>query len=292
MIIHPLPVSDLPAALRLSTQAGWNHIEADLRRLLALWPKGYFGGYVDGKLVATTTLATYGAHVGWVGLVLVDEAHRRRGYAGQILDAMLEAAEEMGVKTLGLDATELGRPLYLARGFRDVATIDRWVRPPQNSGSAIIASSGAPLSEDARKDSSVWKDILALDLGATRVDRGTLLNHFRTEPAIICRTVEESSAGSLLAWAMLRPGRLGRHIAPVVADSESAAQAVVDSLLVEADARERSPVFIDVPAGQLSGWLKSRGFAVARSVVRMQAGIHGPDLLGAKIYAGCGFELG
>src|SRR5688572_17106434 len=116
--INPLQEADLPGALRLSTQAGWNQIDADWRRLIALWPDTCLAGRVDDQFVATATLATYG-DVGWVGMVLVDESHRRRGFGGQMLDAILDLGRARDVRVFGLDATDAGRPVYLRRGFED-----------------------------------------------------------------------------------------------------------------------------------------------------------------------------
>lgn len=59
MEIRHLTTADVPAALELVKQAGWNQVSADWHRLLDLEPDGCFGGYVDGDLVATTTLCTY-----------------------------------------------------------------------------------------------------------------------------------------------------------------------------------------------------------------------------------------
>jgi GNAT superfamily N-acetyltransferase len=289
MIIDRLAESDLPAALRLSTQAGWNHVEADLRRLLELWPAGYFVGRRGSEVVASTSLAIHGGHVGWVGLVLVDEAHRRQGLGGEIFDAMLDAAQDAGVKTLGLDATDLGRPLYLTKGFRDVATVERWLRPAGN-GELTSHPPIALTSHDSRQDSSAWNDILAMDRHAIRLDRSALLNHFRNEQEVRCQSIRSPQLGTLLAFAMIRPGRIASHIGPVIGDSEAAAEAVLDQLLQDVEAKQ--PVFIDVPPGRLKNWLAVRGFALSRSVVRMQAGIRGPDLLGPRVFAVCGFELG
>src|SRR5688572_1129553 len=130
MQIDLLTSSDLAAALRLSTLAGWNQIEQDWRRLIELYPDSCFAGRVDGQLVATTTLATYGLQTGWVGMVLVDPDHRHRGHATAMMHRVLEHAERRNITTLGLDASDEGRPLYLKLGFRDVAPIHRLRREP------------------------------------------------------------------------------------------------------------------------------------------------------------------
>src|SRR5690606_10280179 len=64
-----LTESDVNAALHLSTQAKWNQVDADWRRLLRLWPDSCFGLWQDESLIATATLARFG-EIGWVGMLL------------------------------------------------------------------------------------------------------------------------------------------------------------------------------------------------------------------------------
>ena len=82
---------------------------------MLLWPENCLGGRIDGQLVSTATLATFDridnhiGPVGWIGMILVDEAHRGRGFGGQMFDAILRLAAERGVQSLALDATDSGR---------------------------------------------------------------------------------------------------------------------------------------------------------------------------------------
>src|SRR5687767_12042617 len=122
MDISRLTHDDLPDALALSTQAGRNQVAQDWERLVELSPDGCFAGRLDGRLVATATSASPAPGIRWIGMVLVDEAMRGRGFGRILLErALAQAAPEEAV---GLDATDLGRPLYLKLGFQDVAPID------------------------------------------------------------------------------------------------------------------------------------------------------------------------
>jgi GNAT superfamily N-acetyltransferase len=286
LTIDLLGESDLPAALRLSTHAGWNQIEADWWRLLALWPQTCFAGRENGQLVATTTLAAHGAHVGWVGMVLVDEAHRGQGIAGRMVEHLLAVAQERGIKTLGLDATEAGREIYLSHGFHDVDDIDRWIRHAAVHTATPVTGERSIQSTE----SSTWKSALAMDLAAIRLDRSRLLTALAGEPGVRWRTLGEGA--DVKALAMLRPGRVAMHLGPVIADCEESAGAVLDLLLTEtAVARDRD-LIIDVSTTCLTRWLADHGFRQSRPLLRMQAGIRGPDILGPKVFAACGFELG
>lgn len=286
LTIRPLTERDLEAALRLSTQAGWNQLEADWRRLIALWPEGCLAGCVEGRVVATGTLATFGHAIGWLGMVLVDESQRGKGHGGAIFDALLQLADRRGISRLGLDATDLGRPVYLKRGFVDVVGVDRWVCPSPR----VVEPWKASVDLHNRLDEAQWREVAALDREAVGVDRSALLRHLAGEPGACVRVALRG--GRVTAFGVRRSGRTADAIAPVIAADRAAGEAVIAALLREASS-ERATI-IDVPRDSgLDATLAGLGFSVARRLTRMLrpagdgAALHSPQTL-----AGCGFELG
>ncbi|HLY11023.1 MAG TPA: GNAT family N-acetyltransferase, partial [Planctomycetota bacterium] len=125
-VVDRLGPEDLDLGLRLSTQAGWNQVAGDWKRVLDLCPEGCLAGRLDGALVATGNVAAISPKIRWIGMILVDEAFRGRGYGSIMMDRCLEIARRSGDEIVGLDASDLGRPVYLKKGFVDVAPIDRW----------------------------------------------------------------------------------------------------------------------------------------------------------------------
>lgn len=281
LTIDRLTESDLPNALRLSTQAGWNQIDADWRRLLSLWPDTCLAGRFGGSLVATATLAVFdapaGGRLGWVGMVLVDEAHRGRGLGTAMLDAVLLAGREGGITTFALDATDLGRPVYAKRGFRDVIGIDRWVGKP-------AANRGDRSPPAAATD---WQSLAKLDLDATGVNRFPLLRHLGNEPG---GRVQFHRDG----FACRRTGRVADHVGPVVARSDAVARELIEGL--NSTGEPNRPSFIDVPRSTLDDWFNATGWSIARRLTRMACGLSVDDisllLAGPHVYAAAGFELG
>jgi RimJ/RimL family protein N-acetyltransferase len=126
MDIRELTEDDIPAAMELSTLAGWNQTPADWRALLDVSPDLCLGIECDGRLAATTTLVCYETRLAWIGMVLTHPEYRRRGYARALVKLAVELAHDRSVATIKLDATDLGRPLYYDLGFRDEQPVERW----------------------------------------------------------------------------------------------------------------------------------------------------------------------
>jgi predicted GNAT family acetyltransferase len=112
LVTETLAVAQIPAALRLSAQAGWNQTGEDWRMLIDLAPEGCLAMEVDGELAATTTLLSYGRRLAWIGMVLTKLQYRGRGFARRLLTQALAQADQMGIETVKLDATDQGKPIY------------------------------------------------------------------------------------------------------------------------------------------------------------------------------------
>src|SRR5574341_918485 len=123
--IRAMTQADLAAGMRLKEQAGWNQIEADWRRLLVLGSEGCYVAEWDQVVVATTCTTVF-EKIGWISMVLVDVAHRGRGIATQLMQHAIGHLEHEGVKTVRLDATPLGRPVYEKLGFVAEYELARW----------------------------------------------------------------------------------------------------------------------------------------------------------------------
>lgn len=256
MEIGRLTLDDLPAAVALSTQAGWNQTPEDWRRILALSPEGGFAGRLDGRLVATATSAFPAPGIAWIGMVLVDEACRGQGLGTRILERALSVKAEV----VGLDATDLGRPLYLKLGFKDVAPIDRWGGTPAEGPT------------DARE--GAIERALELDREALGVDRSALLRRLAAEPGVRLLARRDG-------YAFLRPGRNRSHLGPMVAS---------DPLPLLRAAAGRA-LLVDVPRRpELEAAFTEAGLKVERRLTRMTLGEPKRVLLNAA--AAVAFEWG
>jgi GNAT superfamily N-acetyltransferase len=255
--------------MRLKDAAGWNQTDEDWARLLRLEPEGCFGIDVDGSLVSTATVISYGRELAWVGMVLTSPEHRGRGLARRLFAHCLEYADRNGVRWVKLDATDMGQGLYAQHGFDVECTIERWLRPP-----------GPAVEPDGIE--AGWSP--ALDQFAA--DRSTLLQD-------LARIGSATVAGS--GFAMGRPGSRATYFGPCVSQSSTTAAKLLDWFLAR---HPGEPVAWDVlPANNDAVTLaRSRGFAPARHLIRMVrrgSGVDGPPPVNAPaIYATAGFEYG
>ncbi len=277
MDIRPLTPDHVPPAYRLSTQVGWNQTETDWRRLLELSPRGCFGGWVNGELIATGTLITYGETVGWIGMILVDENHRRQGYGSSMFERVHDLAVDR-CDRVGLDATEAGRTVYRQLGYVDVTTVERW------SGSLVTAES--PLGEVYDLKPADNNELFQLDHRTCGVDRTALLDHLLTSEGCSGFAIGEPIRG----YAIVRPGRQQEHIGPVIAGSNEDL-----SLLLSAAARdlEDNDVLIDlIDPESIGPLLEPLGFQHQRTLTRMSFEDPLDLLVGESVVAAAAFELG
>ena len=267
-IIRILTADDIPAALQLSTVAGWNQTAGDWQLLLDLAPNGCFALDVGGMVVASATLLSYGERLGWIGMVLTHPAYRHRGFAKRLFARVLEEADTIGIKTLKLDATDQGQPLYESYGFKVEQSVERWFRP--------ASEKRKPFASPAE-----FADCHDLDTIAFGTDRAMLLELLRLQGQRFANSD---------ACLLTRPGRVSAYLGPCVARSRDAARNVVTQAISASDAGE---FFWDLlPSNQEAVSLASElGFLPQRRLTRMFRGeeFRGRDEL---VYAIAGLELG
>lgn len=257
--------ADIPSALELSNLAGWNQTERDWQTLLDLEPDGCFAIKDGNRLLATTTLLCYEKRLAWLGMVLTHPDFQRRGFARRLVTAALALAEQRGVRTVKLDATAFGQPLYESLGFRSEQTIERWSRP--------FAQTGGP-SEHA------WQTAERLDEEAFSVNRSRLFAAFRSYALL--RTRDDG-------FVLTRPGSRAAYLGPFVARN----LATAGSLIQECLAQDQGPWFWDLfPANPSAVALAAEcGFRRERSLVRMTRGEKLPQDTSLS-YGIAGFEFG
>jgi GNAT superfamily N-acetyltransferase len=269
--VRLLTPADIPAAMRIKEAAGWNQTETDCRNLLRLAPETCFGMECDGVLAATATAVCYERKLAWIGMVLTDPAHRRRGFARRLVEHAIEALAALEVDWIKLDATEMGAPLYRQLGFEPECGVERW------------GATGGP--RRAVPDLGWQERWSALDRQAFGADRSTLL--------AVLAPLGAAAIGD--GYAMARPGSQAAYFGPSVSRRVESAEELLAWFLAR---HPEEPVYWDLLPHNPEAVSLARafGFERRRRLVRMvRRGLGGAAPLAhddSCVFAIAGFEYG
>ncbi len=248
---------DLEAAHRLSQAVRWPHRLKDWQLVQRLG-----GGYVaeaDDIVVGTAMCWSHGADFASIGMVIVSPDWQGKGIGRQLMKLNLD---ELGKRNVILNATESGKALYEAMGFKQVDTIH------QHQGSVfksrlIGLQPGERIRPLGARDGA---KLAALGARAVGMPRGTVLAALQevAECVVIDRYDE------LVGCAMMRRFGRGYVIGPVIAADAEHAKALIAHW---AGTYAGSFVRVDVSeAGGLSAWLDEMGLTQVDTVVTMVRG--------------------
>jgi GNAT superfamily N-acetyltransferase len=276
--------SDIRAAMQLKELARWNQTESDWRRLLRLEPGGCFGAFLDGSLVGTTTTITYDRELAWIGMVLVNPENRRCGIATRLIKTALDYLSGK-VRTVKLDATPEGQPVYENLGFEVESVIERWVgmacAPPLGRSNKVETT--------AKFDSETSRELIALDRRAFCADRSrlieTLINNDCVSPVFT-----RAADGRLSGYALARRGTNADYIGPLVSTDAEQVPHLLDRVLGQLEGHQ---IYVDVNSALETGArvLADRGFLKQRDLIRMCHGTRN-SVTSPWIFAIAGPELG
>jgi GNAT superfamily N-acetyltransferase len=131
--LRVMRADDVPFANSLRQIAGWNQTEHDWRGYLSYDPDGCFVAEVQGRPAGTATTIRYGDRFGWIGMVLVHPDYRRLGVGTQLLNRAISRLKECRVRCIRLDATPMGKKVYVPLGFVDEYELSRYEGTPPAS---------------------------------------------------------------------------------------------------------------------------------------------------------------
>lgn len=117
--LDTLTPADIHACWQMCQALRWPHREADLLRFLQ-WSQQHGAALAlraDGKLTGCGFAFFWGETHGSIGMVIVDDAWQGKGLGKQLFNRLLEA---QGARSVTLQATQAGLPLYQKMGFHAV----------------------------------------------------------------------------------------------------------------------------------------------------------------------------
>jgi GNAT superfamily N-acetyltransferase len=279
--IRPMIADDVPAGLALCRAARWNQLARDWEQFLSMNPDGARVAVVRGRVVATVTTIDYGGRFGWIGMVLVDEAERRRGLGTAMLTAGLQLLERL--PRVRLDATPAGYSLYRTLGFEEEY---RLVRLGRRGSSRLSPSPPMAVRRLAPADRVA---MAAWDLAVFGAPRPSMLDWLAAGAPAYAWVAEDSHG--IAGWMLGRHGFSFDHLGPIVARDQAVAAALVAACL---EANPSAAVIVDAPdhSPEWLAWLDGSGFSVQRPFIRMGRGGTGSVGTPGEQFAIVGPEFG
>jgi GNAT superfamily N-acetyltransferase len=257
--IRPMTISDLDQAIRLSDSEGWNQTETDWRFLLQNLGNKCIAAVSNGKVIGTATALNHSDIIAWIGMVLVDKSFRGQGIGKMLLTKII--GELKNFRSIKLDATPAGLPLYQKLGFTDEFKIYRMTNPSlkglKNQGFSC---------EPVRIDQDSFPDVISLDESIFGTARTNLLLTLHLSYPGKAYLIKRNNM--LDGYMFGRNGARFNYIGPVAALSENSARILILKAL---ESLNNQPVAMDVPEDkeEFSRWLETLGFVKQRHFVRM-----------------------
>ncbi len=262
--IRAMRFGDLDQALSLSLAEGWNQTARDWKLLFENQHNVCIVAEKDGRVAGTATALNHENKIAWIGMVLVDKSLRGLGAGKMLLEHMIHKLRH--IKSVKLDATPAGEPLYSKLGFIAEYKLFRLKREASNYREGM--TSGKNLN---RININIFNDLVSTDKVVFGADRSYLLNNlFNNFPD---RTLYIEDENGIAGYLFGRDGSHFSYIGPVIANSQDTAKCLILKAL---ETLSDDPVGIDVPEyrEELIKWLVSVGFVIQRHFVRMYLNVN------------------
>jgi len=280
--LRKMQLSDMDSLMKLKDAEGWNQLEKDWALLINYKESVNLVAVLENRIVGTVTAINYANTVAWIGMMLVDRAHRGRGISKLL---MLDAIDKLKkCNSIKLDATHAGRPVYLKLGFIIEYTLHRMTNPSASK----ISPCENPIETEKISPGDI-PEIAAYDkrvFGADRTELITLLYEDCPESAWLIRENNQ-----LAGFCLGRRGQNFTQIGPVNATSEILAKALIRSAINQTTGRA---LVVDIPASksETKAWLEACGFMSQRPFDRMYLRNNPHPGIIENLYLIAGPELG
>jgi GNAT superfamily N-acetyltransferase len=277
ILIRTMEPADLRDALDLAATEGWNPGLEDAAAFYAADPDGFFVGELDGRPIAYISAVKYGNRYGFMGLYIVREGYRGKGYGFQMWQ---HAVNYLGDMVTGLDGVPAQIENYRRDGFLYAYRQMRF----RTDGAGMSADNSIAEATPG----SMFDQIADYDSSVFGIRRTAFLNKWLQMPqAAVFHTMSDST---VTGYAVVRKCGVGYKIGPLFADDADVAEAL---LLRCCTSQGPGPYFFDVsdvnrPALALAEKYEMKmEFETARMYKNGK-----PEFPVEKVYGVTTFELG
>ena len=166
-----MSVSDIPFAVKLSSQEEWKTPPSDFMRILHLDPHGSFVAFDGNSRVGMITTMTFGKGLAWIGNVIVDKNHRGKHIGQGLMNYAIHHLMKLQIRHIGLYCFKDNVGFYRRLGFVGGTQFVRLRRPtriPRSYQSELGKQPSLP-------------QVLSMDRRAFGADRSKLIRSWIRE---------------------------------------------------------------------------------------------------------------
>lgn len=284
-VIRSLSADEVQHVVDWAGDEGWNPGLHDAACFRISDPDGFFGGFLDGRLIASASAVNYDDAFSFLGFYIVRPEFRGSGYGLQVAE---HTKAHCGHRNMGMDGVVEQQDNYRRFGFTLAYDNHRF--------SGTVGGVQETLRQ-ARTDRVMPLDDLSdalrsYDRGMFPAPRDAFLRAWLAAPAHVSRICQED--GRIRGYATLRQCLSGYKVGPLFADDPAIARALLASLMQAVPAADKGQeVFIDIPRPNEAGFALADELGLDKvfETGRMYSGPP-PDIDLNRIYGITSFELG
>lgn len=279
MTIRNLRADEMTQIIGMAAREGWNPGLRDGAAFYRADSEGFFVGEAKGVPVAYISAVRYDHKYGFIGLYIVDEAYRGKGYGYQI---WTHAVERLGSLPCGLDGVPAQVENYKKSGFvyafRQIRLAATAIRAALDTYPLVERINTPQLDAVVRYDADVF--------GVPRPDFIREWTGMGNASAFCV-----SADGIIKGYAVIRKCLEGYKIGPLFADDAGVAEQLF--LACHAAVEDRATVYIDMPETNdvTAVWIRRYGLTPVFETARMYKNGQPPSL-DEKMFSVTSFELG
>ena len=242
--IRELSEEELNIVRGWSAKEGWNPGLNDMSAFYKTAPQNFYGGFLDGKLVASLSVVNYGGKFAFLGLYIVLPEHRGKSYGWRLWE---EALRRSGCHCMGLDGVVEQQHNYEKSGFKFFYRHLRYCGVPTFSRERESSEfSFLPITE-------VDEELTDYDEKMFGVERKNFLQHWVRLPqslTLVAHSKDPLADKKILGYGSIRSAEEGHRVGPLFAQDATVAQDLLHQLVSQFSAEK---IFLDVPDANKSG---------------------------------------
>ncbi|NQX85749.1 MAG: GNAT family N-acetyltransferase [Flavobacteriaceae bacterium] len=279
--LKKLKRNDLRTLVDWSKREGWNPGENDFDVFWKTDPHGFYGFYLEDKLIAGGAIVSYNQEFGFMGLFIVHPSFRAQGVGKKLwyLRRDLLIRRLNNDATIGMDGVVEMQSFYEKGGFNIAFRDERYEcigqKTPISDAISIIET------EDFEK-------LVDYDLECFGYERREFLKNWFVIPN--SKSFKFSEKNELKGYAVIRKVNSGFKIGPLFADNDEIAEELYKACLNSVVGKT---VYLDIPVINKGavGLVKKYGAKYIFECARMYYGDF-PKMNIDKVFGITTFELG